>query len=584
MKGIVFCFFGLCCIGWQSSKTFPPAVALSPVSVADSSKYPQNYFRPPLDLPLALAGNFGEPRKGHFHTGLDFRTNSEEGHAVLAAADGYISRINVSSTGYGNALFITHPNGYTTVYGHLREFVPPLMERLRKEQYAKKEFAVDIFLKPGEFQFKQGDTIAYSGSTGASGGPHLHFEIRDLYERPINPLLFGFNIVDDKHTVVKAVKLYAMDDKKYTSEGFTVKLVQKDTVYHVPGGVVNVNASQVGIAANVYDLINQTDNYIGVYDIKLFEQGKLIYQYRMDRLSFAETRYVLSQVDYPEFLENRLNMFNRCFVEPGNKCPVYHHLVNRGIVDLSDGKPHDIKIEVSDFAGNVSTIRFRLFYDKKSTAFKPSELKYKTVFYPDKENEFTVPEFKIKVPANGLFDTVYFNYSASLATESSIYSKVHQVDKPATQAFQWFTLSLKTERLSPHLRDKAVLVYKDPEGGEVSRGGKYDNGFITGKGREFGAYYIKIDTTPPTITPLIIPTAKNPHPPKWTFKIDDNLSGIAHYDTYLDGNWVETDYDAKSYTLIHTPAAHLAPGRHTFKVVVRDERDNTAAYEASFKL
>ena len=570
---------------WTMANPHPPLPLLLPEPSADSVKYPQNYFIPPLNLPLALAGNFGEPRKGHFHTGLDFRTNSEEGHVVLAAADGYVSRINVSATGYGNALFITHPNGYTTVYGHLREFVPGLMERLRKEQYAKKEFAVDIFLKPDEFKVKQGDTIAFSGSTGASGGPHLHFEIRDSYERPVNPLLFGFNIVDDKHTVVKALKIYAMDSLKYSTEGFVIKLSPRDSLYNVPGGVVKVNATKVGVAANVYDLINQTDNYIGVYTIKLFEDGRLIYEYKMNRLAFTETRYVLSQIDYPEFLNDQLKMFNRCFVEPGNKCPVYDHLVNRGIIDLSDGRLHDIKIEVSDFAGNISIIRFRLFYDKKSTAFKPADLKYLRVFYHNRENEYSNPEFKINVPANGLFDTVYFNYTASLATDADIYSKVHWVDKNTTQAFQWFRISLKAENLNPKFRDKAVIVYKDPDGQEVSRGGKYDNGFITGKAREFGMYYVKIDTTPPSITPVNIPTAKNPKPlQKWTFKIDDNLSGIAGYDTYLDGQWVETDYDAKSYTLIHTPRPHLPPGEHAFRVVVRDERNNVAEYTASFKL
>ncbi len=261
------------------------------------------------------------------------------------------------------------------------------------------------------------------------------------------------------------------------------------------------------------------------------------------------------------------------------------HLVNRGITDLSDRQLHSIKIEVSDFAGNISTIRFRLFYDKKSTAFKPRELKYVAVFYNNRENEYSNPEFKIKVPANGLFDTVYFNYSSSLATDANIYSKIHLVDRNSTQAFQWFEISIKTERLNPKFHNKALLVYKDPEGQEVSRGGKSENGFINGKGREFGMYYIKIDTTPPTITPLNVPGAKNAKTLKqWTFKIDDNLSGIAGYDTYLDGQWVETDYDAKSYTIIHQAETNLAPGEHSFKVVVRDERNNVAEHVTIFKL
>ena len=209
------------------------------------------YFGNVLDIsPPTIVGNFGEPRRLHFHTGLDFRTNQEEGHAVFAAADGYISRINVSSVGYGNALYITHPNGYVSVYGHLQRFNSKIMQRLRKEQYAKENFAVDFYLQPNEISVKKGDTIALSGNTGGSGGPHLHFEIRDSAERIYNPMLFGYKLKDDMKPVVSFLKFYALDELKNKSDGYRTKVLNNHGVYEVTGGIIKLNAAQVGLSVN----------------------------------------------------------------------------------------------------------------------------------------------------------------------------------------------------------------------------------------------------------------------------------------------------------------------------------------------
>jgi len=547
--------------------------------------YPKGYFISPIDVPISLVGNFGEPRAGHFHTGLDMRTNQEEGHKVLAAADGYISRINVSGSGYGNALYVTHPNGYTTVYGHLQRFSTRIQERLRKEQYAKESFAVDFNLSPGEIRVKQGEVIALSGSTGSAAGPHLHFEIRDSTEHPINPLLFGFQLADDAKPVMGMVKFYPMDDLKYKSDGCRIAVTLHDGNYEVPNGVIKLNASKVGISLNAYDQITTTGSRVGIYDMKMYDSKTPVYEYRMNRFSFTDKRYVLSHIDYPVFTEAGHKPYHKCFVDPGNKCPVYDDLVDRGVIDLSDGKPHHIKIEVSDFAGNTSILTFQLQQDKASTLFKENELKYTKIFEYDRPNEFSNSDIKLNIPTGCLFDNVYFNYSSSAPATPGIYSKVYQLDKNATQVFEGFTLSIKTEKLPASYATKAVLVHQDLPGGNDSYGGKYENGFITAKVREFGTYFVKIDTTPPRITALNIKPGRNMRAiGKIRFKIADNLSGIADFDTYLDDKWVVTDFDAKSSTLTHTLASNLAAGNHTFKVLVTDERKNKAEYSVKFKM
>ena len=547
--------------------------------------YPQNYFKAPLDIPLALAGNFGEPRKGHFHAGLDFQTKQQEGLPVYAAADGYVSRINVSPVGYGNALYITHPNGYVTVYGHLREFSPALMRRLRKEQYAKKAFAVNIELPAGEFMVKQGDKIAVSGSTGSSGGPHLHFEIRDSFEFPINPLLFGIKVADGTPPIVSFLKFYPMDRLKYKCNGYICKLLGKDGAFQPAAEVIKLNSDYVGVSVNTFDLMDKVENRLGIYNMKLFVDGKLVYEYETDRMSFKDGRYILSQIDYPRFLNEDEQMFHKCFVEPGNQCPVYSNLVNRGIIDLSDNAVHEVKIEVADFFNNVSSIHCTVQHDDKSNLFKIVDASTVKEMYYAEPNEFQTNEFKMRIPANCLFDTLHFNYSMALSTSADVYSKEHLLNPVATGLFDWFYISIKTDKLPPRYNDKAVIVFRDEKENEFSRGGTYKDGFVSTRAREFGLCYIKIDTVPPSIRAVNMAQDKNMRKSKsFNFKISDNLSGIAAYNTYLDGNWVVSDYDAKSGLLVYKPETDLKAGDHVFKVLVEDERQNSAELVVRFNM
>ncbi len=558
---------------------------LLPDSTLHTDSLPRNYFISPLDVPLTIVGNFGEPRRLHFHTGMDFRTNQEEGHAVFAAAEGYVSRINVSGAGYGNALYITHPNGYVTVYGHLQRFNSKITERLRKEQYSKENFAVDFNLLPTELTVKQGDTIALSGNTGGSGGPHLHFEIRDSMERVYNPMLFDYKLKDNIKPVLSFLKFYPHDSLKYKCDGYRTRLIGKQGIYETTTGIVKLNSPQVSISVNTHDAINLSDAHIGIYNITAFDGNKMFFESQFDRISFSDKRSVLSHIDYPIFMNEGRKSFHKTFIEPGNHCPIYSNVNNAGVLDISDGKPHDIHIEVSDFNGNVSLVKFKLQYDKTATLFKSKELKYVTRFDFDHANEFATTDFKIQLPEGSLFENIFLQYTSALSTEPGVFSKIHQVGNSSIQIADWFTVSVKAENLNAALASKAVVVYKDGNGSAVSRAGSFESGFVVAKAREMGTYYIRVDTTAPQIRALNVVAGRNMRTyKKLLFKITDNLSGIADFDTYLDNKWVVTEYDAKSATLTHWLDTTLVTGEHTFKVVVTDERKNQSEFSVKFLL
>lgn len=546
--------------------------------------FPKEDFRSPVDIPVLLAGNYGEPRRLHFHTGLDIRTNQMEGLNIYAVADGYVSRINVSGSGYGKALYITHKNGYTSVYAHLQRFSDKIEKRLQQEQYAKESFAVDFNLKKDELMVTQGEVVALSGNTGGSGGPHLHFEIRDSLERPINPMLFGYNPTDNIKPTIGFLKFYPQDERKFYSSGYRVRPVGANGKYQITSGIVQLNADVVSLSVNAWDAMNGTGNQMGVYGMKLFVDNEKKFEFNMNRMAFSEKRCVLSHVDYPIFMNEGRRSFHKCFVDPANECPLYSDVINRGIINLSDGKIKSIKIEVYDFTGNTSTCEFKLQKSSSVQIFKTQELKFSQLFFPFQQNDFKNDEVSLTIPPKFIFDTIPFKYHKTETAEPAFFSAIHHLDKITTMLFDFASLMLKvTKPLPAGKEDKAVIVWKNEGGGWVSKGGKYDGNFLSSKIREFGDYSIKIDTTPPRINPVNIVPGRNMRPLKTVvFTIGDNLSGVHDFDTYIDDKWVISEYDAKTARLFHHLDLNMAHGTHEFKVVVVDERNNKATYTVKF--
>lgn len=549
--------------------------------IFSNSKYPLVDFRSPLDIaPPALAGSFGELRANHFHSGIDFRTNQRQGYPVYAIADGYISRLRVQNSGFGLALYINHPNGYTSVYGHLQRFSPKIAQQVKSIQYQKKSYEIDEFPNSLLIPVHKGEVIAYSGNTGSSGGPHLHFEIRDTRtEATINPQLFGIDIPDNIPPVIYSMYVYRLNKKPFNE--FTPK--QYFQVLGGPGNyrlnsVNTINLSgEVGFGIVTTDRHNGASGLNGVYSIELELDGGLVYVSSLEKFEFENSKGINSHIDYPTYLNTRRSI-QKSFVDPGNPLKIYSNLVNNGRIEFTDGKLHQLKYTITDSRGNKSTLAFQVQADNKAMINSP-ETPTGEIFSYATTNEFINPDVKVILPKGTLYNDLNFIYKKLPKPASNAYSAIHQIHNKFTPLHTGFQLGIKADSTLNKYTDKAIIVNT----GGASQGGAFEDGYVKTIPKSFGSFFITVDTIPPSVIPVNISNGKRMTGiSKMTFKIRDNLSGIKSFNGYIDGRWVLMEFDTKTASLWHTFDDSTSPGKHTLELIVSDMKDNNRNYSITF--
>jgi len=554
---------------------FNIARAQKPIQSRD---YPQDYFRYPIDLPPSIAGGFAELRPNHFHAGLDFRTNQRSGYPVHGAADGFISRVRVQFGGGGNIVYIDHPNGYTTVYMHNQSFAPEIDKALRDYQYAHQLYEVDFKLPPNQINVRKGDVIAISGQSGAVAGPHSHFEIRDTKsEQTINPQLFGITIPDRIAPRISAVGIYQLGDRpfsEHTPHHF-LAVSGAGSNYHLTNPQVIEVSGNTGFGISTTDRNSASANPNGAYSIELVVDGKTVYTFAAERFAFDQTHAINAYIDYPSFLREHRFM-QKCFIPPGSHITLYPQSVNRGVVFFNDDRLHDVQYIVKDVAGNTSTINLKVHsrpYPQAAATKPPSNL-----FYYDKVNVFTTSRLKIIVDPGNLYDNVEFTYD-SLPKKPGKYSITHSIHNKFTPIHDHFDIWIKPDVPLGDLAGKAVIAGS----GGVCDSCIYENGYVKGKSRSFGEFYITMDTTPPFVNPLNIHNGSNMAKARGIFfRIGDNLTGVKTYNGKIDGKWVLMKWDYKTKILSYTFDDSIARGKHSFELVVGDAKNNFTQYTAQF--
>jgi len=554
--------------------------------LSGQDKYPRGYFRSPVDFPIALSGSFGELRQNHFHSGIDIRTQGVQGKPVYAIADGYVARVNISPGGFGKALYIAHPNGYTSVYGHLKSVTGATASWVRAEQYKKESFAIDQEPPPGQLKVKKGDIIAYSGNSGSSSGPHLHFEIRDTRtQEVIDPFLFGFVMSDRTPPRITRLKIYPYDENALVNgvhSGLMLPVVVKGNGW----GIKNNDTAEV--YGNIFFGIETSDQAngglkTGATNIELSVDDLVIFAQHIDRFAFSQTRFVNSLMDYPAYFHGK-HKIQRSYIAPNNLLNVYHGVKNRGVVSFSDGRIHKVRYKVTDDFGNISTLTFRVKSVLASSRNPMSGLSgdraVQTLFCKQ-DNHFQHPGIRFDLPEGALYEDLPFDYYVTPAVPGS-YSGLDHIHHPSTPVHTFCTLSIRADGLPEPLRHKAVVVSVETTGGFNSRGGKIENGWITTRIRDFGNFTVAVDTVSPVIRAVNIYPGKNVGKQSdLQMKITDNLSGIRSYRGTLNGKWILMDYDQKNNRLTYTFDDRIKSGKNQFVLTVTDGVGNSAQYTAS---
>ena len=545
-------------------------------------------FISPLKIPVIFSSNFGELRVDHFHSGLDLRTQGAEGKEVVASADGYIYRISVSPGGFGNALYIRHASGYSTVYGHLNRFVPAIEEYVTNLQYEQKSFLVTLYPPKDKFMVKQGDLIAYSGNSGSSGGPHLHYEIRKSHnEVPVNPLLFNFNIDDNIKPVIERLAIYPLSPNTLINNQNKEKFIQ------VTGGHGNYIiplendlriSGQVGFGIKTYDFLNEGWNRCNVYSIELKIDSVTCFKYTMNEVAFDEVRYVNSHVDYKSWIKDKIT-YERTYVLPNDKLEVYSDLINRGIYNFNDGKSHLVKIIVSDINKNTSILLFNVKPARETDIVKPSIKDDSAIIMPyNKTNKFTNDDIIINIPAGALYDTINFEYQKS-SSVNYLLSDIHHIHNKYTPVQNQYTVSIKPTKIPAGKESKLLIVQIDDEMNQSFAGGKFENGFVVSGLSSFGNFAVGIDTVAPEIKINFASGTDFSQKSELKVTIKDNLSGIKSYTGSIDGKWALFAYDAKNNLLTYKfDNKRLTKGiMHKLILKITDSKDNINVKETEFK-
>ncbi len=560
-------------------------VSLVSYTPADDYNSRPGYFRSPLDIPLFLAGTFGELRGNHFHSGIDIKTQGREGLPVYVVADGYVSRVKISPYGFGKAIYVNHPNGTTTVYAHLKKFSPYIEQVVRNIQYAKRSFAIDQYFDATTIRLGKGNVIAYSGNTGGSSGPHLHFEVRDQKtQEPLNPLLYGFEVKDDISPWLKTLWVYdrseedlSPDPKRYTVTNSNGRYsINKDTLY--------VNAKRVGLGLETFDKANGANNVNGIYEASLKANGGTIYHFKMDRFAFHETRYINAHIDHKVKQDKRIKL-QRFFQLPGNRLGVYDTIVNKGLIALEPGKPVEVLFGVSDIFGNEEEMKIVLKYSDKASAFHIDHHQLTEHMPYNMDNSFSNENMKVVFPKGSFYEDTYFSYQAKNDDKRSPLSEVHQLRSSAVASHKYFDLSISPVCLPNDLTNKAVAIYDNGRSRDAIKG-KLNGDEYTIRTRNIGDYYLAVDTVAPKLTASIVSGAAIGLSKGFSIKAVDNLSGINTYSAHVDGTWVLVEYDAKNarlHFLFENLQRPLEQGEHEFVLKVTDEVDNRTILKLKFK-
>ncbi len=554
--------------------------------------YPKYYFRNPLNIPMQLTANFGELRQNHWHMGLDLRTGQKENFPVFAAADGYIAHVGIQSQSFGRYIIINHPNGFSTLYAHLNDFFPALEQYVTEQQYKQETWEIELDMPKEKFPVFKSKFIAYSGNTGASQGPHLHFEIRNTKtDRCLNPLFFGLPVPDNVPPDLIKLSVYDRSYSVYEQTPALFSLKKTDSGYIIPKlPVIKTGLKKISFGIQAYDRVSRSPNPNGIYSAQLFFDHKPQISFALDSLSYGESEYVDAQVDYKYRYDGGV-FIQHLSQLPGDRGVVYKPINGDGVITLSDTGIHAVSIEIKDAYLNASKLRFFIQYNDslgKMNIYEPDGyLEPLQHFIPNSVNILDKPDFEVYLPEGCLYDTIqplyYRNNSMQLYSVSALY----QLNDASIPLHDDITIRIKPNKPIPDEWKDKLIIQRGSPGNSVHKAVWQNDpiaiGWLMARFGSFGTFQAFADTLPPEIK--ISATGDTlDFSPDSSIIVEpmDNFGGIKNFRAELDSQWVRFTND-KGRFFIYKFDERCPFGVHQLKVTAEDLVGNTTTKTWWFK-
>lgn len=543
-------------------------------------------FRSPIDFPILLSANFGELRGNHFHNGIDIKTGGSIGKKVYAIEKGYVSRIKIAANGYGKVLYITHPNGLVSVYAHLNSFSKIIQNYCTNYQYENKLNEVDFDLAANELPVKKGDVIALSGNSGSSQGPHIHFEIRDeISEIALNPLEFYPEITDNAPPKISRFRIFPLDDSSFINGKNKIQdiipLQKSKTEYYLSSPIYA--SGYIGFGISGMDNFSYVNNNFGFHEVSLYNDDSLLFSFDLDEMNFNDNLYINSLIDYTYF-KNTGKRIQKTFIDANNKNGMYISQIKDGKLFCNNAKVYNLKLEVKDFNSNSVSLTFQIFSDTLQYQIETDSLSYNVCKYY-KSNFLKSDHSNILIPKGALYTTEKISIYENTSSNSDLLCPIVIIGSEQVPLHAPFKLSINIDSIERNKHHLLQIVSVKNNRAIKAHGGKCTDHYITAELKNFGSYSVAIDTIPPTIqTKKLYNNIDLQNRQNITFRINDNLSGIASYNAYIDDKWVILDYDMKynSLKLSLDNVKYFKKNKHHLILEVSDYCGNLSKFEVDF--